>query len=355
MDTSSFDSPRSHADYHLIHGAGERAQHLGLVNASWYKTPVSRPQMKELMKRQDRRAILDTLLWYACIAAAGAALVMTWSTPWAVLTFFLYGTLYGGPADSRWHECSHGTAFKTRWMNDALYQLASFQVLRRATRWRWSHARHHTDTLVTGRDIEIAVQLPASKLGILLNVFALKGGPQEIGEMLRNAFGQINEEEKNFIPESEWPRVVREARLWCIAYAGIVGAALYFHSWLPLFLIGPLPSMMGTWLYTFFGLTQHAGLPENVTDHRRNCRTVYMNPVFRFLYWNMNYHVEHHMFPMVPFHALAKLHETIKPDCPPPYPSCWAAYKELVPAVLRQAREPGYFVKRPMPNGGHLQ
>jgi Na+-transporting NADH:ubiquinone oxidoreductase subunit F len=41
-----------------------------------------------------------------------------------------------------------------------------------------------------------------------------------------------------------------------------------------------------------------------VLDHRLNCRTVYMNPIHRFLYWNMNYHVEHHMFPLVPYHAL---------------------------------------------------
>ena len=41
-----------------------------------------------------------------------------------------------------------------------------------------------------------------------------------------------------------------------------------------------------------------------------------MNPVSRFLYWNMNYHVEHHMFPMVPYHALPQLHEEIKADLP---------------------------------------
>ena len=27
-----------------------------------------------------------------------------------------------------------------------------------------------------------------------------------------------------------------------------------------------------------YGLTQHAGLAEDVLDHRLNCRTVYMNP-----------------------------------------------------------------------------
>ena len=40
-----------------------------------------------------------------------------------------------------------------------------------------------------------------------------------------------------------------------------------------------LPSFYGAWLYLAFGLTQHAGMAEDVLDHRLNCRTVYMNPV----------------------------------------------------------------------------
>ena len=89
--------------------------------------------------------------------------------------------------------------------------------------------------------------------------------------------------------------------------------------------------------------TQHLGLAEDVLDHRLNSRTVYMNPFFRFLYWNMNYHVEHHMFPMVPYHALPKLHEAIKADCPPPYPSTLAAYREIMPALARQLSDPDLF------------
>jgi hypothetical protein len=86
-----------------------------------------------------------------------------------------------------------------------------------------------------------------------------------------------------------------------------------------------------------------------VLDHRLNCRTVYMNRLNRFLYWNMNYHVEHHMFPLVPYHALPKLHEAVKADMPQPYPGLIAAWRELFPAVLRQVRDPGYFVKRKLP------
>ena len=42
----------------------------------------------------------------------------------------LYGVLYGSASDSRWHECGHGTAFKTPWMNDLVYQVASFMIMR---------------------------------------------------------------------------------------------------------------------------------------------------------------------------------------------------------------------------------
>ena len=94
--------------------------------------------------------------------------------------------------------------------------------------------------------------------------------------------------------------------------------------------------MYGKWHETIVGLTQHAGLAENVTDHRLNTRTVYMNPITRFLYWNMNYHLEHHMFPMVPYHRLKDLHEEIKADLPATTPSIVAAYREIIPVMLRQ-------------------
>jgi hypothetical protein len=88
-----------------------------------------------------------------------------------------------------------------------------------------------------------------------------------------------------------------------------------------------------------------------VLDHPLNSRTVYMNPIVRFLYWNMNYHVEHHMFPMVPYHALPALHEEMKADAPRPYSGFLEAYREIIPAVLRQVKGPGYYVKRQLPPG----
>ena len=110
-----------------------------------------------------------------------------------------------------------------------------------------------------------------------------------------------------------------------------------------------LPRLYGAWHHVMTGLLQHGGLADNVIDHRLNSRTVYMNPVSRFIYWNMNYHVEHHMFPMVPYHALPKLHEMIKHDLPAPKPSISAGYREMIPAFLRQLRNEDYFLKRELP------
>ena len=111
--------------------------------------------MKELMKRKNGPAIRDTFIWFGSLAVLGYIAYQTWGTWWAFPAFLAYGILYATTGDSRWHECGHGTAFMTPWMNEVIYQIASFMVLRSATPWRWSHARHHTDTIIVGRDPEI--------------------------------------------------------------------------------------------------------------------------------------------------------------------------------------------------------
>ena len=340
-------------DYSLAGPEGQIAVERGLASATWFVCPVPRKRMKALMQRSDGPAIRDTLVWFASLLGFGALGCLGWGHWWAVPAFAAYGVLYGSASDSRWHECGHGTAFKTRWMNDALYQMASFMVLREPTVWRWSHARHHTDTIVVGRDPEIGVPRPPNWLTLLLNVFALRSGANELRKVLRHATGRLDAAERSFIPEMEHRKVYREARIWLAVYAAVIALALGLRSWLPLMLVG-LPSFYGAWMYLMFGLTQHAGLAEDVLDHRLNSRTVMMNPVFRFIYWNMNYHVEHHMFPMVPYHALPRLHAAVAADTPTPYAGVLDAYREIIPALIRQRRDPTYYVRRELPAGAQV-
>ena len=335
-------------DYSLTGRTGRAAIDAGLAEATWYQPPIARDRLRQLLERRDGPAIRDTLLWFALLLASGYAMYATWGHWYTVFPVLIYSVLYASASDSRWHEASHGTAFRTDWMNEWLYEVASFMVFRQSAPWRWSHTRHHSDTIIVGRDPEIAVPRPPDIPGILLNLFAFKSIPHEFRTWMLHLVGRIGAAEREYIPEAEYPKVFRVARVWAVIYLAVIGLAVYLGSWLPLFYVG-IPTLIGSYMVVVYGLTQHAGLAEDVLDHRLNCRTVYMNRVHRFLYWNMNYHLEHHMFPLVPYHQLPALHEEIKAYCPPPYPSILAAYREIIPALVRQTKDPAYYVKRVLP------
>ena len=334
--------------YGLTGPATDFAVLAGLTEGNWFHSKIPRSRMKELMQRSDALAIRDTIIWLGLALAAAIGGILLWGSWWALPFFLVYGLLYGSASDSRWHETGHGTAFKTRWMDDAVNHVASFCTMRNPTIWRWQHTRHHTDTLIVGRDAEIEAMRPARLARILLNFFGIVDVPTALWQMVRQSFGYLTVDERTFIPVEERSRVFRTSRISAAIYAVTVAAALMFHSWLPIVLIGT-PRCYGYFMAHIYSLTQHAGLGENVLDHRLNTRTVLMSPINRFLYWNMNYHIEHHMFPMVPYHQLPALHEEIKKDTPTPCPSLWAAYKEIVPGVLRQLKDQTYFIKRELP------
>ena len=342
-------------DYSLTGPSSDEAVAAGLAAAEWYHTDVDRKVMKRLMKRRDGPPLRDTALWAALHVIFAAGGIYFWGS-WAAVPFWLtYGVMYGSASDSRWHECGHGTAFRTRWMNDVVYHIASFQLIRNPINWRWSHARHHTDTIIVGRDPEIAWMHPVRLVFQALMYLGFIQAWQSLKGLWRNANGQLTDDEAAYIPESEKPKAVFWARVHLAIYAlvvlvtfGMLVAGFGWAASIPVLLIGG-PRIYGCWHMLLTGLLQHGGLAEDVLDHRLNSRTMYINPVSRWLYWNMNYHVEHHMFPMVPYYALPELHEMIKHDLPPPNTSFWDAYKEVFHAVMRQRREPGYYLRRELP------
>ncbi len=337
-------------DYSLVGKETPIAIKNGLADADWYQSPVTREQLRELLMRKDGPAIRDTILWIGLIFGSGFLVYLWWGTWFAIIPYIIYSVLYASTSDSRWHESSHGTAFKTDWMNTVLYEIASFMVLRQSNVWRWSHTRHHSDTIIRGRDPEIAVPRPPRIIKFIRSFLGLGGPISEFRKLFIHASGKIDAEVATYLPESDYKTVILKARIYLAIFLAVIVLSIISGSILPLMYIG-LPTLFGTWLMPLYSLTQHAGLQENVLDHRLNCRTVYMNRVHRFLYWNMNYHVEHHMFPLVPYHALPKLHELIKDDCPTPYDSITDAFREIIPAVRKQMKDPTYYVDRKLPEG----
>jgi Na+-transporting NADH:ubiquinone oxidoreductase subunit F len=335
-------------DYSLTGAESKLALEKGLAEAAWYITPLPREAMKELLVRKDWPAIRDSVLWFGLIFGSGYLFFLSWGHWWVVFPYIVYSVLYGSTSDSRWHESSHGTAFKTSWLNNVLYEVSSFMVFRQSVVWRWSHTRHHSDTIIRGRDPEIAVPRPANLLKFYLGHFALFSTPREFSRILLHATGRIHPEVAPYLPKSEYGKVFIRARIYLLIYASVIGLSIFYRTLLPLFFIG-FPTFLGAWLMRIYGTTQHAGLAENTLDHRLNSRTVYMNRINRYLYLNMNYHIEHHMFPLVPYHALPALHQLVKHDFPKPYKSILDAYREIIPALKKQSKDPSFYVRRELP------
>ncbi len=342
----AYESP---ADYRLGGEADRRAVEAGLADATWYRSPIDRDLLAKLSERSDLAGALNTSLYVVLLIGSGLWTYATLWSWWTIPALFVYGTLYGSSADPRWHECGHGTAFKTRWMNDAVYYPASFMVLRDPTVWRWSHVRHHSDTIIVGRDPEVVLKRPPSLGKWLLALFALPSGINSIARTFRHSVGRVSDADRSYIPERDIRRVMIEARLFVGIWIALIGWCRTSKSLVPfLFFVGP--SFFGAWLVHLFGTTQHLGLRENVLDHRLNSRTMYVNRVLRFLYWNMNYHCEHHMFPAVPSHALPRLHDAIKADLAVPSRSFLDALGEVRRALLHQRRDPTWELTRPLPS-----
>jgi Na+-transporting NADH:ubiquinone oxidoreductase subunit F len=333
-------------DYSIVGPERERAIDGGLVDAQWYTSPIDHEQLRQLMQRRNGPAVRDTVLWVVLLVGFGYLAHLTWGTWWMIPAFFVYGTLYGSVSDSRWHECGHRTAFKTTWLNDAVYFVASFMVWREAVSWRWSHIRHHSDTIIVGRDPEIAFPRPMNARKPLQEfLFGLSSNPSETRKILLNVMGRFTEDELDYLPPDERPKAVRTARIYVAAWIAVLAACATLRTIEPLMFV-ILPSFYGKWLLVAYGITQHAGLAEDTLDHRLNSRSIRMNRVHRYLYWNMNFHSEHHMFPNVPFHALPALNRALASDFPPQYSGFSATYREIWSAYRKQQHDPGYFIDR---------
>ena len=160
------------------------------------------------------------------MAVLGALGAHFWFSIWSLIFFAGYGVLYGSASDSRWHECGHGTAFRTRWMNTAVYNLACFMIMRDPTVWRWSHTRHHTDTIIVGRDPEIIAMRPPAALHLVANFFGVFDVAQAFKEMFIHAAGRLTAPEATFIPDTERHKVYRTARIWLVIYGATVVACV---------------------------------------------------------------------------------------------------------------------------------
>lgn len=105
---------------------------------------------------------------------------------------------------------------------------------------------------------------------------------------------------------------------------------------------------IANWLRYFVGVPMHCGLRSNVPDFRKCVRTITLDPFSEFLYWHMNWHLEHHMYAAVPCCNLRKLYLTVADDMPKPR-TLVGAWREMRETRRRQQIDPDYEFDTPLP------
>ena len=115
-----------------------------------------------------------------------------------------------------------------------------------------------------------------------------------------------------FIADKKVSAIRNEARIHLLIYFSLLSASLWFGSWV-LVKYWILPLLLGQPFLRAFLLAEHTLCLEQ-PDMVKNTRTTLTNAVVRTLCWNMNYHVEHHAFPAIPFFRLADTHGYIRDE-----------------------------------------
>ena len=129
--------------------------------------------------------------------------------------------------------------------------------------------------------------------------------------------------------------MTRNARIFWLVYLGVAGSVAAGFTWPLWFYV--LPRLIGAPIMLMFNIIQHTEMQENSPSIMESTRTFRTNPVGRFLYLNMNNHVEHHLYPQVPFYALPELHRAVADQTPEPDPGFWRINVDLLSVVIRRS------------------
>ncbi len=314
----------------------------------WYRSPVAAADLARLNQRSDPRGLIQSISFLAVLVCSGGlAWYAVGRAHWLVVIalIYLHGALHAFMVNG-FHELCHKTVFKTHALNIIFRNIYSFLGWYNHVSFWASHQAHHRYTLHPPDDSEVVLPVELTLRSYLGFAFVNpRGFVLRVKNVILLCFGVIENdwEQALFPPENAEGRraLFNWARLLIIGHGLIVLFSLLTGLPMLAVLITLAPFYGGGFQY-LLNVAQHIGLTDEVDDYRINTRTILLNPVLAFLYWQMNYHIEHHMYAAVPFYNLPELHRLIKhdlPDCPRGITGAWA---QIIPILRRQGREPDY-------------
>ncbi len=295
---------------------------------------VTHERRAELGVRRDLPGLIFLSGHLAVLGTTGYLLFLALGSYWVVHATLLHGFVLVH-LFAPFHECSHGTPFRTRGLNQAVFWLTGLALFLPPLHFRLEHAAHHAYTSDPARDPEM-IPMASRLSGFLLYGTAIPYFRGLLRRLTHHPLGLFTEVERRFIPAHSRRRVQRQAWIMWAGYLGIALASLWFESSAAL-VYWVIPRLVGEPFQRFIRMTEHVGCPS-APNMLENTRTTLTWTPLRWLAWNMPYHAEHHVVSSVPFHALPALHDELKPHLAMVAEGYLAAERDIVRKALAARR-----------------
>ncbi|MFT7533097.1 MAG: fatty acid desaturase, partial [Gammaproteobacteria bacterium] len=210
------------------------------TNAASSGVTLDRKTIKTLCKRSDQPGLLFLTKWLLSLLASGYLVHLAMESPWLWPTLFIYGSIISLPAYSMSHESAHGTAFRTRWLNELIFWITSLIYLEEPLHRRYTHTNHHTYTWHVGKDSQMPFDTPVTLRVWLLEISGYALTHFHLVTLKRLVLGKYTYVMKWVIPQSEFACIRRNASIFLGIYIAIGIAIVAGANWLLWYLVIPL-------------------------------------------------------------------------------------------------------------------
>jgi len=195
------------------------------------------------------------------------------------------------------HEGVHGTLSGSRGWNRALSIACALPVGQNYSAYRVLHLKHHLFLGKEGDPDHYANYTRWTWLEFLMHWGRLLiGYPVYLVAIPVLGYRQGNASDRRWI-------LFEVFLLFALAAAVLMSPipwTFLLHGWL-------MPMLVINTMVNIRGMSQHTFL-EHHSDPILGTRSILTNPVTAFFMCNENYHLEHHLFPGVPWYNLGRLH-----------------------------------------------
>ena len=209
------------------------------------------------------------------------------------------------------HEATHYRAAPTRWLNEMIGEILALPVLIKMQDYRKTHFAHHRhvntsddpDWVRKLGDKDFAFPKSALEIGVMLLPFVF-------GVKFFILIHKFKQQSKKYAQSSIRPSILTVAR--SIALVVIVSISIVFKFWDMLIFYWIVPLLTSSMV--FFHVCSVAEHFAIESDHAFNRTRTVISPFWEA--WllaphNINYHLEHHLYPSVPFYRLSTVHSRI--------------------------------------------